>query len=130
MEIPSGFCDVSVFLRAAVYVLVWKDEVVYVGQSTKPAARIATHISQKGKQRPATTRKLPAMRFDRIWVKTCALSDLDRIEKELIEKYQPRHNIKRKPVPTMSLDMLVDLMPVPMLPPAPEPRQFASWRRL
>jgi excinuclease UvrABC nuclease subunit len=132
MELPDGFIDGTALQRAGVYLLVWKDEVVYAGQSAKLSARISTHISQKGKPRSSLLgrRALPTMRFDRIFFMPCNASDMLRIESELIAKYQPRYNIRKISVPTMSLDMLVDMMPVTCLPAQnPEPPR-ASWRRL
>jgi predicted GIY-YIG superfamily endonuclease len=125
--VPEGFCDISAVLRSGIYLLANKGEVVYIGQSVKLAPRLATHIAQRGRKR---NKNAQAMFFDRVWVMQVALADLDQTEKELIQRYQPKYNIKQKPVPVMSLDMLLDLMPAPCLPPCHEPRQHASWRRL
>jgi hypothetical protein len=125
--VPEGFADVSFLLRSGIYLLMKKDEIVYVGQSVKLAPRVATHAAQRGRKRGKNS---VAMFFDRVMVMPCALGELDRTEKELIQRYQPKYNVKQKPVPVMSLDMLIDLMPAPCLPPAPEPRAFANWRRL
>jgi hypothetical protein len=125
--IPDGFCDVSVLLRSGIYLLMKREEIVYVGQSVKLAPRLATHAAQRGRKRSKTA---VAMFFDRVLVMPCALADLDRTEKDLIQRYQPKYNVKQKPVPAMSLDLLLEMLPAPCLPPAIEPRGFANWRRL
>jgi len=127
----EGFVDITVIRRCGVYLMLWKGEVVYVGQSIKLHSRVSNHIhGQSKRQVKLSGRTIRGAVFDRILVMPCALADLDRVEKELIEKYQPKHNIKHNPKPTMSLDMLIDLMPLyPLLPPAPE-RRVSSWRRL
>ena len=130
--VAEGFFDVSHVLKAGVYLLLWKGEIVYVGQSVKPCARIATHVVQRGKSRKQSwgSKALPAMKFDSVQIRPCMLGELDALEKELIERFQPKYNIKQKPIPTMSLDMLIDLMPAPAAIAAPMVRPNASWRRL
>lgn len=132
MELPSGFFDGTALQFAGVYLLIWKDEVVYAGQSSKLTSRISTHITQKGKARKTLLghRALPAMRFNRIFFMPCNASDMTRIENELIAKYQPRYNIRKVVVPTISLDMLIAMLPVECISiQQPEPPR-ASWRRL
>ncbi len=134
MAIPEGFIDISAVIRSGIYLLLYKGEVVYVGQSVRLSSRIAGHVNLKGKVRKPSMlgrRALPAIRFDGVQIMGCVLSDLDRIEKQMIERYQPKYNINHNPKPSISLDMLIDLMPhYPMIPPNYEPRQRASWRRL
>src|SRR6266567_3741345 len=119
MVIPEEFVDISAVMRSGIYILLWKGEPVYIGQSVRLCSRVTSHVNLKGKVRKSITSKaLPAIRFDAVWVMPCVLSDLDRIEKRMIERYQPRYNINHKLKPTMSLDMLVDMMPLyPLLPP-------------
>jgi len=131
--VREGFIDVSLIMQSGVYLLLWRGEVVYVGQSVRLSSRLGTHVAQKGKMRKSiTSKKLPAIRFDGIEIMPCMISDLDRIEREMIDKFQPKYNINHKPKPTMSLEMLIDLMPTPVLTLSTQPmvRPNASWRRL
>lgn len=131
MEI-AGFTDVSVLMRCGVYLLLYKGEVVYVGQSTKLHARIGGHIGTKGKRprQMLSPRALPTIRFDQVLAMPCMLSDLDRIETELIKKYLPKYNTEKKPKPPpMPLDLLLQMMPASYLPSNPEPRESAFRRR-
>ena len=129
MEI-EGFVDVTVIRRCGVYLLLWRGEVVYVGQSIKLHSRVSNHIHGQSKRQVKLSGKtIRGAVFDQILVMPCALSDVDRIERELIQKYQPKHNIKHNPKPPIDLQMLLDMMPAPCLPPNPEPRR-SSWRRM
>lgn len=127
--VPEGFCDVSEIFRSGVYLLLWKDEVVYVGQSTKIHSRIHAHILGRGKRSVRLNgRTVRGPVFDRIAVMAVALSDLDRVERELIERYIPRYNEKHKPKLVVPLaDLIAQLPIVAALPPQ---RDRPSWRRV
>ncbi len=94
MEIP-GFFGVSDVLRGGVYVLVWKGEVVYIGKSKCMVARIYAHRSlhrrHPGSDVPKWL-KVKGIKFDEIHVKPCLLSDVDRVEQEMIRLYKPKFN--------------------------------------
>jgi hypothetical protein len=66
--------------KAAVYFLFLVDELVYVGQSTYPARRIADHINGKVKA------------FTHYAVIECDQADLQRLEYLYIDKFKPRYN--------------------------------------
>ena len=124
MMIPEGFADVSAIRRSGVYILLSRGAVVYVGQSVKLYARIATHIVRRGKGKGKPSR-IPSIRFDQIWVCPCELEDLDIVEADLIERYKPEYNIKGKP--KLSLDELLQEL-YPLAPPTPERRVVYARR--
>ena len=97
----EGFFECSALLGAGVYLLCRKGEVVYVGQSNRAYARIYAHKNAWRSVRVARFLKrrhgIDRIHFDAVYVRPCAVSDLDRIERELIEKYLPRYNIKLVP---------------------------------
>lgn len=94
----DGFVDVSVMLMPGVYALVRGGVVVYVGQSKRPLARVATHKSNWGrKAMPAwMPASLRGVLFDEVHVLPCRLEELDRAEAAMIELYKPRYNIRIK----------------------------------
>lgn len=116
--IPLGFVDVSALSRGVVYLLCWKGEVVYVGQSVKGYARIATHYSAKARKIQKLGKKvIKGVVFDQVLVQAVALSDLDRIETELIEKFLPIYNVLKKPQVLIPLSEIMSSIPVEMMPP-------------
>lgn len=129
----EGFVDISFVLHCAVYALLQRGTVVYIGQSKKPLTRIYSHVNARGKLEPwkagSNNRKV-GFKFDGIQIRPCMLRELDEIEAKMIAKYLPKYNTKGMPkVPAdISLDTLIAEL-IPCLPTAPEPRQNASWRR-
>lgn len=128
----DGFVEVSFLLHCAVYALLRRGEVVYVGQSKKPLTRIYTHAHARGRPDPwqgAKTQRKIGFKFDGIWVRPCMLRELEELEVQMIKKYQPRYNIKGMPKmpPEVSLEEL--LKSIPMLSANVEPRQSAFRRR-
>ncbi len=102
----EGFLDVGALLQAGIYILTWREEVVYVGQSKSLYSRIYSHRyywnKARGKPRRLSTvpwmvDEVKAMKFDSVHIKSCAIGDLDRVERELIQKYNPRYNSNHKP---------------------------------
>ncbi len=122
----EGFIDVSVMLRPGVYALLRGGVVVYVGQSKKLLGRIYAHRTNHGrsgmpKWMPAS---LKGIAFDEVHVLPCAIEELDRLERALIDLYKPRHNIAHKtPAPTTTaLTLTVNGVTVPFNQRAPAPR--------
>jgi excinuclease UvrABC nuclease subunit len=101
--VPLGFVDGTALIHCGVYILAWRGEVVYVGQSKKLSARINTHVYSRGKHRQQRLdgRIVKGVVFDQVWFRACAAHELDDLELELIQRYKPRYNIKGKepPVP-------------------------------
>lgn len=107
----EGFIDISFILHCAVYALLQNGKVVYVGQTKQPLTRLYAHANARGKLEPwkagYRTRKV-GFKFDSMWVMPCLLRDLDRLEMEQIEKYQPKHNVRgKKPNPPLDLSLLM-----------------------
>ena len=99
----EGFLTIS--LRggvSGVYLLLWKGEVVYAGQSLNVFARIGVHHQtmvrvRKGLRIQTNTMAQEAIvAFDEVRIKHCPKADLDRLEIELIQRYLPHHNTLMK----------------------------------
>lgn len=100
----NGFIDISAALRGGVYLLKHRGVVVYVGKAKVMLTRIYSHRKVWGdrRQRPAN-RDLPewfpikGIIFDSVSVLPVEAALVDRVEQELIKRYQPRYNIQHKP---------------------------------
>ena len=112
-----GFMDKG---TAGVYLLWSGDEVVYVGQSVNIPQRIASHLRALPPKRyrpyitkhwvtPNDIRGIP-IPFNRVLVRWCEVTELDRIERELIQRLRPKYNRRtswapQKPVPDVDVDL-------------------------
>lgn len=121
----EGWVDISFMLHCAVYALLQNGRVVYVGQSKLPIKRIYSHANVRGKMEPwrdEYTRRKVGFKFDGIWLMPCMLRDLDRLEAEQIEKWQPKHNTRgRKPNTPLDLSSLIAAVSVKVGPPVEAP---------
>lgn len=95
----EGFSDVSAILRSGVYALARKGVVIYVGKSKSMIGRINTHrrawIDRRKKESWVTeVLGIPGLMFDEIHIRSCPLHLLDRLEREMIDKYRPHYNIQ------------------------------------
>lgn len=90
----EGFADLSGAMQPGVYALVWAGEVVYIGQSETPWARLYAHRMKWLRAREGKKVRGKAIAFSGFWVQPCAVSDLLRLEAELIVKYRPRYNLR------------------------------------
>lgn len=120
-----GFQDASVILGGGVYALCYRGTVVYIGQSKACIQRIATHRAQRGRK---TMPWLPVkgITFDEIHILPCKPEDRDRIEREMIIRYRPKHNIVHKPsrpVPHSPLTIEINGRPFVFSPPEPIERR-------
>lgn len=94
----EGFLEVSGLLHCVVYALVYRREVVYVGQSRRPLARLDAHAvgrSRVGFRKNGGPKV--GFRFDQVFIRPCMLAELDALETEMIAKYRPKHNQKKLP---------------------------------
>ena len=98
----EGFIEVTPILRCGVYALVREGVVVYVGQSKKMLSRIEAHRSQWARSHKAPDwLPIKGILFDQIFIRPCRVEDLDLLERQLIDLYKPRYNVKLKaPTPT------------------------------
>lgn len=127
MLADDGFADFTVLMHCAVYVLVRRGIVVYVGQSKSAGERLQSHVRLRKKSTVKRTglygnRMIAGIQFDQIWVRRCMLGELDSIEREMIRKYQPKYNQQHNPVrqpPPIELGELLRSLIVAV--PNPEP---------
>jgi hypothetical protein len=88
----------------AVYLLFWKGQVVYVGQSINVFERIVTHRNKMNRRMAGkrmdgyATRGRKIIWFDKWRIIPCARSELSKRERELILLYNPIGNDKIKNV--------------------------------
>lgn len=120
----DGFIDVSVVRLAGIYLLLYKGVVVYVGQSRQVYTRVYQHLMARGKLRKTVYTKNPKPKlkvgfaFDQVLVRACTISELDDMEKELIRKYRPKHNIQHNAPPPIPLDQLMISLTLATRPPS------------
>jgi hypothetical protein len=101
--------DVSGLLCCGCYVLLWRGEVAYVGQTENPMQRIGNHSR--------------SYRFDRVWFVPCRVEDLLDLEDHLIYHLRPKQNrTTRTERPPMSLAEAKEfILALIEFPRAPEP---------
>jgi hypothetical protein len=92
--------QVGALLGPGVYALLYRRQVVYVGQSVLLLTRLYQHRNnylrfRKGQTVAGTPGK--AILFDDIRIWPCPRQDLDRIEKLLIQNYNPKCNTRGVP---------------------------------
>jgi len=118
------FLDVSEVLASGVYALLSRGTVVYIGKSKCMLARVYAHRNRyanrrRGKDVPWWLEaSIPAIAFDQIMVLPCSLDRLDRLEKEMIERYRPKYNERLKPSGAPPV-LVVSGMAIPLAPSAP-----------
>lgn len=96
----EGFTNASDVLRSGVYALCAKGVVIYVGKSKAMLARINSHRSiwaakRKGRTVPDWL-PIPGLLFDEVHIQPCRLDQIDRLEREMIDRYKPRYNVQLK----------------------------------
>ena len=109
---PSGPSGVYLLLRGA--------EVLYVGQSENVLQRVASHRrAQLRKRRPQRSGTYVSFSrydlraieipFDSVKVLWCSVIQMDRVERELILRLQPRYNRRvveaREPLPDIKISL-------------------------
>jgi excinuclease UvrABC nuclease subunit len=96
----EGWLDVSAILGPGVYALLFAEEVVYIGKARRLLARLYAHRNLLERKRSGV-RGIKAVAFSKVRVFPCAEVDLDRVERELIERHRPKYNTQYvKPMPT------------------------------
>jgi len=99
MEEYQGFEEIArTNIISAVYLLLNRGKVVYVGQSVNIYRRVSEHFNDmrnhRVKRRTVQPSRYGIFEFDRVLVRFVPVDDLDREELELIQRYQPQHNTK------------------------------------
>lgn len=123
----EGFIEVSSILRCGVYALMREGVVVYVGQSKRMLTRIEAHRSQWARSHKAPDwLPIKGILFDRIYILPCRVEDMNRIEREMIDLYRPRYNVKLKAPTYVSistpLNLQINGMTIPFNHARPNPR--------
>lgn len=91
----DGFTHEGHMLYAGIYALLRRGRVVYIGKSVSLLKRVYSHRynSQRAKALPFGPKR---MLFDDIQVMPCAPDDMDRLEREMINRYRPQYNVHWK----------------------------------
>lgn len=104
----DDFEDVSTMLMPAIYALLHKGIIVYIGQSKKPLTRIYTHRNLWGRRNQTkgwrVSPSTKGMLFDQIWVRPCRVEELNQLEGDMILKYKPRYNVNAGKYTTIPLE--------------------------
>ena len=139
--LPNGVLSFKALMHCGVYALVRKGEIVYVGKTKKLWIRLYAHCNGRAKLPPMpvgyTTQK-KGIQFDDIWVWPCMWGQLDSLEVCLIQKYDPKYNVKDKlrpimPIPNEIRQLLSQVVVIsPELPPSRDSFQKTGFipRRL
>ncbi len=119
--------DLGGLLASGIYFLLWRGEVMYVGQTKTMFIRLYAHCSGRKKRRMKLGgRMILGVVFDGIRMIPLPPSDLDRVEREMIEWYQPKYNDRMRSGPKLSIE---DLMAAIKMSEAPAPSEPVSFIR-
>ncbi len=98
-ESDPWFCYPFSAAPSAVYLLLCRGEVVYVGQSDNVFSRIASHYQRMQRKARGKAAVYVTMEhteevivFDEVRFRPCPRHELDREELALIQRYRPKHN--------------------------------------
>lgn len=96
--LACGFVNFGGARCCAVYALLARGEVIYVGQSKNVYCRIAQHVVRRDGPKYSAPRVTGAVKsvkydFDQVFVRFCAKEELDKLELELIDKFNPKYNV-------------------------------------
>ena len=100
----GDYIEMTLTDLTAVYLLFWKGQVVYVGQSVNVYERIVTHRNKMNRRMAGkrmdgyATRGRKIIWFDKWRIIPCARGELSKRERELILLYNPIGNDKIKNV--------------------------------
>ena len=106
----ADFVDLPIF-PSGVYLLLSSGRIVYIGQSVNLFARISKHRSNLVKYRegkPILGHSVGERRvviFDQVKVYFAPIKELDALEFELINRYQPAANIRLKRRRVTNIDL-------------------------
>lgn len=100
----DGFSNATDLLRGGVYILVHKNEVVYVGKSKRMLNRLSAHLSawsaKRREKMPHFVQRL-GIYYDEVHICPCHPDRIDALEQSMIDLFRPRNNTQHKlPGPT------------------------------
>ena len=102
----AGFVDVSVIIHSAVYALLYRGRVQYIGISKNPIKRIPHHYPRKDGKRHTPWGTLLGFLFDQVMILPCPYMQLEATEIAMIKRYKPKYNITHnKPSPEQAIDI-------------------------
>ena len=92
-DILEKATDIPRNCNCAIYFLIRENKIVYIGRAVEVYGRLR---NQQGR-----------ITFDKVYIHKCDRSDLNRVEREYIHKYQPLVNklTTNKDIPTVQMDM-------------------------
>jgi excinuclease UvrABC nuclease subunit len=110
----DGFVEVSQLLTVAVYALVSRGKVVYIGQSTQPLVRLFQHRLKAGERvcQQKAGKRIERFPFDQIYIMSCTLAEVNQVERRLIAKHQPKYNILHRYEKIDFKSLVMSLAPV------------------
>lgn len=123
MVAPPGFVDATLILQSAVYMLVHRGKVIYIGKAKRAMNRIYAH---KAKGKKYSWDIVKAFNFDQVFLMPVHVDRLDEVEREMIQLYKPYYNINLKSaekarLPDSFFARLNPSLPVTQ-PPPPAPK--------
>lgn len=94
----EGFTDITPILRCGIYALCFHGRVVYIGKSKNLYVRIYAHRNlyyAKLKKQALSSSLVPlkAIQFDEVHILPCSPDRMDALEREMINKYNPKMNV-------------------------------------
>jgi hypothetical protein len=119
----DGFVNYTALLHCAVYALLKRGVVVYVGQSRTPFKRLYSHATVRGRPlssvSPYASKRKLGFQFDEVWLRPCALTEVDDLERELIQKYRPKNNTAYSGrIPEELKTLVADIIQSGVIPPS------------
>lgn len=92
----EGFIAAGSLLKSGIYALVHRGVVVYVGKSKMMLGRIYSHRVMWGRAKRGNKLDVSwaskGILFDDVWIRPCALNEIDKLEYEMINLYKPKYN--------------------------------------
>ncbi len=79
----------------AVYCLLEEGEVVYVGQTKSLYNRLTQHywaIERRSRKVRFPNLDYETFEFDEVWFRWTTMREIDRLEREFIHRFKPKHN--------------------------------------
>jgi excinuclease UvrABC nuclease subunit len=92
----KDFYEVPAADMSGCYLLLWKGEVVYAGKSTNVLMRLTSHRNSMARYLMGKPGNERVIRFDTMRFCFCSKGEIDRLEAQLIARYEPRFNVKLK----------------------------------
>lgn len=102
------FFELKNVFGPGVYALYWYDELVYIGRAKRLFTRIYAHraLLERSRKGPLPNfgpyRKEMVVKFNRVFIRPCKLTEVEELERQLIQELNPKRNIKLKTKPKLA----------------------------